>query len=118
MLILGNPQQDEREDEELEVIFEASIKRQSLKRRLKDCLDEYKRIVKLLGARGREQEAIEANLKLREVCSAKSDSLLSVPLPWPVLRHYKRFGGEKCFSYSFLALNSLTIGLEISINEC
>ena len=66
------------------MIFGASIKRQSLKRRLKDCLDEYKRIVKLLGGRGREQEANEANIKLREVCSAKSDSLLSIPLPWPV----------------------------------
>ena len=66
------------------MIFEASIKRQSLKRRLKDCLDEYKRIVKLLGDRGREQEANEAKIKLREVCSANSDSLLLVPLPWPV----------------------------------
>ena len=66
------------------MIFEASIKRQSLKRRLKDCLDEYKRIVKLLGDRGREQEANEANIKLREVCSAKSDSISLVPLPWPV----------------------------------
>ena len=95
MLTPGNLWQDEREDEDREVIFEASIKRQSLKRRLKDCLDEYKRIVKLLGERGREQEANEAYIKLREVCSAKSDSLLSVPLPWPVPE-----------AFCFLALDS------------
>ena len=58
-----------------------SIKRKSLERSLKECLVNYKRIVKLLRHRGREQEANEANVKLREVCefSAISSILLALP---------------------------------------
>lgn len=41
--------------------------RRSLQRRLSECLDEYKRILKWLRIHGREQEADEADVKLREV---------------------------------------------------
>ena len=63
----------EREDEDHEQIFHLQIKRRSLERRLQKRVDEYKLIVKLLRDLGREQEADEADVKLREVCTFKSD---------------------------------------------
>ena len=63
------------------MIFEISIKRKSQRRRLQECLGEYKRIVNTLRDQGREQEANEADVRLREVCTFQSDSLLLVPLP-------------------------------------
>ena len=56
-----------------EQIFELSIKRKSLKGRLKECLVRYRQIVRLLRDWGREQEAKEADFKLREVCTFQSN---------------------------------------------
>lgn len=67
---------DEREDEDHEQIFDLPIKRKSLERRLKECLHGYKQIVKLLRDCGREQEADEAIVKLQEVCTSQSNSLV------------------------------------------
>lgn len=64
----------EREDEDQEQIFHLQIKRRSLERRLQERVEEYKRIVKLLRDWGQEQEANEADVKLREVCTSQSDS--------------------------------------------
>ena len=67
---------DEREDDDHEQIFDVSIKRKYLERRLKKCLNEYKQIVKLLSLRGRGQEADEADVQLREVCTLQSNSFV------------------------------------------
>lgn len=57
---------DEREDEDQEQIFDLPIKRKSLERRLKEYLDQYKRIVKSLRDQGQEKEANKAIVKLQE----------------------------------------------------
>ena len=63
----------EREDEDHEQIFHLQIKRRSFERRLQERVDEYKMIVKLLRDHGREQDANEAVVKLRKVCTFKSN---------------------------------------------
>ena len=65
----------EREDEDHEEIFHLHIKRKSLEKRLQERVDEYKVIMKYLRDRGREHEANEADVKLREVCSFLESSL-------------------------------------------
>ena len=47
-----------------------------MQRRLNECLDEYKRILKWLRSRSREQEADEAGVKLRKVCTSQGDLFL------------------------------------------
>lgn len=67
------PTKGEKEDEDHEQIFHLPIKRKSLERHLQERVDEYKLIVKLLRDQGLEQEANEADVKLREVCTFESD---------------------------------------------
>lgn len=59
----------EREDDDHEQIFHLHIKRKSLEKRLQERVDEYKLVVKYMRDRGRDHEANEADVKLREVCT-------------------------------------------------
>lgn len=76
-------EKDKREEEDHEQIFDLPIKRRSLERRLKECLEEYKRIVEKLRGWGRAQEADEADVKLREVRTFRSDSFATGRIPLP-----------------------------------
>ena len=67
---------EKEEDENHEQIFDLPIRRKYLERRLKECLHEYKRIVKLLKDRGQEQKADEAIVKLQEVRKFQSDFIV------------------------------------------